>query len=147
MILSDSYFKPSNPHEISCGFWDMENRWWSDEGCVLNLAQSNGTETVCDCFHLTPFSLFMDWTGECFGLPSSPALDIITRVRILFLGVLVKLIAYTEGGLQVFLGMSLLCLFFVEGCNYCKQDPATEKFTLYQISRSHRRTAQRFCNL
>ena len=78
-------FKPSNPHEISCGFWDMENQWWSDEGCVLNLAQSNGMETVCDCFHLTPFSLFMDWTGECFGLPSSPALDIITKVRFSFL--------------------------------------------------------------
>ena len=43
--------------------------------------------------------------------------------------------------------MSLFCLFFVEGCKYCKQDPAKEKFTLHQISRSHRRTAQRFCNI
>ena len=45
---------------------------------------------------------------------------------------------------QVFLAMSLLCLFLVEGCKYCKQDLTKEKFTLHQISRSHRRTAQRF---
>ena len=60
---------------------------------------------------------------------------------------LVKHIDYTGWGLQVFLGMSLFCLFFVEGCKYCKQDPAKEKFNLHQISRSHRRTAQRFCNI
>ena len=113
----------------------------------MNLAQSNGTETVCDCFHLTPFSLFMDWTGECFGLPSSPALDIITRVRIPSFWFLVKHIGSTKEGLQVFLAMSLLCLFFVEGCKYCKQDLAKEKFTFHQISRSHRRSAQRFCNI
>ena len=39
---------------------------------------------VCDCFHLTSFNLFMDWTGECFGLPSTPTTDLLSKVVHIF---------------------------------------------------------------
>ena len=97
--------QPSNLYDVSCGFWHLESQQWSDEGCLLNFEQSNSEETVrdcfnlktilkhhlkvCDCSHLTSFNLFMDWTGKCFGLPSSPALDIITKVPSLHLQLII----------------------------------------------------------
>ena len=73
-------FQPSYLDEVSCGFWHLGDQLWSEEGCHLNVGQSSFEETVCDCFHLTSFNLFMDWTGKCFGLSASPSLDILTKV-------------------------------------------------------------------
>ena len=72
--------QPSHIHDVSCGFWHLDDQRWSEEGCHLNVGQSSLEETVCDCFHLTSFNLLMDWTGKCFGLSSSPALDVLTKV-------------------------------------------------------------------
>ena len=48
--------------------------------------------------------------------------------------------------LKVFLAMSILCLLFAEGLNYCAKDSSQEGFTMHQISRSHRRSVRSFRN-
>ena len=75
--------QPSHLHNVSCGFWNLDDQLWSEEGCRLNVGQSSLEETVCDCLHLTSFNLFMDWTGKCFVLPASPTLDLLTKVLFL----------------------------------------------------------------
>ena len=42
--------------------------------------------------------------------------------------------------------MSILCLLFAEGLNYCAKDSSYEGFSMHQISRSHRRSVRRFRN-
>ena len=42
--------------------------------------------------------------------------------------------------------MSILCLLFAEGLNYCAKDSSYEGFTMHQISKSHRRSVRRFRN-
>ena len=42
--------------------------------------------------------------------------------------------------------MSILCLIFAEGLNYCSSDLSHEGFSMHQISRSHRRSVRRFRN-
>ncbi|XP_059212912.1 adhesion G protein-coupled receptor F4 [Centropristis striata] len=55
-----------------CVFWDTKNRQWSKSGCNARPSE-NGT--VCECNHLTSFSVLMSK-----GAVPDPVLDIITTV-------------------------------------------------------------------
>ena len=44
------------------------------------------------------------------------------------------------------LAISILCLIFAKGLNYCTKDSAQEGFTMHQIVRSHRRSVRWFRN-
>lgn len=50
------------PHPI-CAFWDLNNNegsgFWNTSGCVAQ-RDSDATETVCLCYHLTHFGVLMD---------------------------------------------------------------------------------------
>lgn len=56
-----------------CVFWNTTAKVWSDEGCMVKMNDEN--HTVCECNHLTSFSVLMSKTDV-----SSEALDIITNV-------------------------------------------------------------------
>ncbi|XP_023323611.1 latrophilin-like protein 1 [Eurytemora carolleeae] len=47
-----------------CGFWDFDSKNWSQHGCSLNLKLSKSGVIVCDCYHLTHFGIFMDYSGK-----------------------------------------------------------------------------------
>ena len=53
----------------------MELKEWSENGCKLNVGLSSGKQTVCECDHLTSFSLIMDFTGEALPYP-----DLLTNI-------------------------------------------------------------------
>lgn len=40
--------------------------WWSTKGCRVNLA--NSTHTICYCYHLTSFSVLMQYSPETYIL-------------------------------------------------------------------------------
>uniref|UniRef100_A0A3Q3LH05 Adhesion G protein-coupled receptor F3b n=1 Tax=Mastacembelus armatus TaxID=205130 RepID=A0A3Q3LH05_9TELE len=65
----------SNGTKPFCVFWNITKRSWSNEGCVVK--RSNNESTVCECNHLTSFSVLMA-KGEInlFG----DTLDKITNV-------------------------------------------------------------------
>ncbi|XP_071399914.1 adhesion G-protein coupled receptor F3 isoform X2 [Centroberyx affinis] len=56
-----------------CVFWDPKKNDWSDEGCTLK--PSHGNRTLCQCNHLTSFSVLMSKTPV-----DLPFLDEITYV-------------------------------------------------------------------
>ncbi|XP_061602945.1 adhesion G protein-coupled receptor F4 [Cololabis saira] len=60
-----------------CVFWDTTLEDWSDTGCTLNTTKNN--QTICECNHLTSFSILMS-KGEISDKASSKILDIITNV-------------------------------------------------------------------
>ncbi|KAI6179061.1 CBN-LAT-2 protein [Aphelenchoides besseyi] len=71
----------------SCVFWDIFERTWSRDGCIL--IETNKQMTKCSCSHLTSFAVLMDFTDSLavyngqFGHSKSAvgiALDIITIV-------------------------------------------------------------------
>uniref|UniRef100_A0A3Q1IK06 Adhesion G protein-coupled receptor F3b n=1 Tax=Anabas testudineus TaxID=64144 RepID=A0A3Q1IK06_ANATE len=65
-----------NNTKALCVFWNTAAGNWSDVGCtVMNTSDEN--RTVCECTHLTPFSVLMS-KGEVPA--SSKVLDIITNV-------------------------------------------------------------------
>ena len=49
--------------------------YFIQDGCKLNVGLSNGEKTVCECDHLTSFSLIMDFTGE-----ATPDPDLLTNI-------------------------------------------------------------------
>ena len=63
---------PSSTKRV-CVFWDTKKNDWSDEGCVVNT--TDGNHTVCECNHLTSFSVLMSKSDI-----SSDSLDMITKV-------------------------------------------------------------------
>ena len=48
----------------SCAFWDLNKQVWLNDGCFFNVEESKLDLTVCNCYHLTNFGIFMDMTGE-----------------------------------------------------------------------------------
>ncbi|KAA8583425.1 hypothetical protein FQN60_015971 [Etheostoma spectabile] len=56
-----------------CVFWDTTTSKWSSEGCTAN--SSDGNRIVCDCNHLTSFSVLMSKSDT-----SDKILDMITNV-------------------------------------------------------------------
>ena len=57
------------PSSRKCVFWNLTTQTWSTRGCKLNVTLSNSTRTVCDCDHLTSFSMIMDFTGNVSPYP------------------------------------------------------------------------------
>uniref|UniRef100_UPI003AABFF52 adhesion G-protein coupled receptor F3 n=1 Tax=Centroberyx gerrardi TaxID=166262 RepID=UPI003AABFF52 len=60
-------------NKFFCVFWDPKKNDWSDEGCTLK--PSHGNRTLCQCNHLTSFSVLMSKTPVIL-----PFLDEITYV-------------------------------------------------------------------
>ncbi|KAM9840796.1 adhesion G-protein coupled receptor F3 [Aulostomus maculatus] len=56
-----------------CVFWNTTGGEWSDEGCLVQMA--DGNHTVCKCDHLTSFSVLMSGDDA-----SDDTLDLITNV-------------------------------------------------------------------
>uniref|UniRef100_A0A8C6LJM1 Adhesion G-protein coupled receptor F3-like n=4 Tax=Nothobranchius TaxID=28779 RepID=A0A8C6LJM1_NOTFU len=59
---------------FSCVFWNTVNNSWSTDGCLANL--TGGNETLCECHHLTSFSVLMAKSANV----SNPNLDMITYI-------------------------------------------------------------------
>ncbi|XP_069014879.1 adhesion G protein-coupled receptor F4 [Embiotoca jacksoni] len=59
--------------EAYCVFWDIKKDDWSDVGCFLNTSDDN--HTVCECNHLTSFSVLFAKSDI-----STKTLDMITNV-------------------------------------------------------------------
>ncbi|KAJ7388160.1 hypothetical protein OS493_039499 [Desmophyllum pertusum] len=74
----------------SCVFWKISGVGgsWSTEGCNLNSA--NSTHTVCHCYHLTSFSILMQYTPESYDHKGTHelALSLIT-----YIGISISLVA------------------------------------------------------
>lgn len=64
---------PRNQSNAFCVFWNTTERGWSDAGCTVKT--SNRTHTLCECNHLTSFSVLMARRDIADGV-----LDIITSV-------------------------------------------------------------------
>lgn len=64
---------PLNQSKDLCVFWNTTEREWSDAGCTVKT--SNRTHTLCECNHLTSFSVLMARRDIADGV-----LDIITSV-------------------------------------------------------------------
>ena len=103
-----------------CGFWNMSLHRWAKDGCQLNVELSNGTQTVCECDHLTSFNLMMDFTGE-----ASPYLDLLTNIL---------------------LPVSVVSLILCEVINSFEK-PKLEVQAPLVNSRKHRRRVERLRNL
>ena len=105
---------------------------------------------MCDCLHLTTFNLFMDWTGECFGLPSTPTTDLLSKVDSIltfFLSNSSMWMLYHFFIPQVCLALSVICLMITEGMNHCNRKiPYGRRMTLHEISKGQRRSVQRLRN-
>uniref|UniRef100_A0A3Q0RWU6 Adhesion G protein-coupled receptor F3b n=1 Tax=Amphilophus citrinellus TaxID=61819 RepID=A0A3Q0RWU6_AMPCI len=63
----------TSPTQYHCVFWNTTMNEWSDEGC--NVSISDGNRTVCQCNHLTAFSVLMSKNDI-----SDPILDVISNV-------------------------------------------------------------------
>uniref|UniRef100_A0A3P9LY85 Adhesion G protein-coupled receptor F3b n=1 Tax=Oryzias latipes TaxID=8090 RepID=A0A3P9LY85_ORYLA len=63
-----------NNSDPLCVFWNTKLNKWSDEGCIAN---KTGNYTLCECTHLTSFSVLMSKSDT-----SEPALDIITSIGV-----------------------------------------------------------------
>lgn len=60
--------------EHLCVFWDTQVGDWSNRGCIANMTEGN--QTLCECNHLTSFSVLMSKSANV----SSNALDLITYI-------------------------------------------------------------------
>lgn len=58
------------PSSRKCSFWNLTTQNWSTRGCKLNVTLSNSTSTVCNCDHLTSFSMVMDFMGNVSPNPN-----------------------------------------------------------------------------
>ena len=100
---------------------------------------------MCDCFHLTTFNLFMDWTGKCFGLSSTPTTDLLSKVLHFLFNFANDF--YHSLLPQVCLALSFICLIITEGMNHCSRKvPKGRRRTLQDISKGQRRSVQRLRN-
>lgn len=50
--------------KIKCKYWNFTERQWQEDGCYLKRDQSNRTNSVCECNHLTNFAAIMDVSGR-----------------------------------------------------------------------------------
>lgn len=60
--------------EHLCVYWNTSAGDWSSEGCITNTTEDN--QTLCECNHLTSFSVLMSKTANV----SSHSLDVITYI-------------------------------------------------------------------
>ena len=54
-----------------CVYWEESTLSWSGKGCTLNRSRSGEHTTVCECNHLTSFTIIMDvtdYTGKTSAL-------------------------------------------------------------------------------
>lgn len=49
---------------VYCVYWDSVKKAWSSTGCQIDEVNSNITETICQCDHLTSFAVLLDITGR-----------------------------------------------------------------------------------
>lgn len=49
---------------VYCVYWDSYKKAWSSNGCQIDSINSNITETICLCDHLTSFAVLLDITGR-----------------------------------------------------------------------------------
>ncbi|KAK2856563.1 hypothetical protein Q5P01_005298 [Channa striata] len=61
-----------------CVFWNTTDGNWSDTGCFANVNASEANHTLCECNHLTPFSILMSKGDEIKDTDEN--LNIITNV-------------------------------------------------------------------
>lgn len=47
----------TNPTQPHCVFWNTRRNTWSDDGCNISFSDEN--HTICECHHLTAFSVLM----------------------------------------------------------------------------------------
>ncbi|XP_066022588.1 adhesion G-protein coupled receptor D1-like [Pocillopora verrucosa] len=88
--------------EKRCMFWsDISKRMsdsFSEEGCHVVTSESNSEETVCNCNHLTHFTVLMDYDGSTkLTEEDETILKIITYVglSLSIVGILLTLIIYS----------------------------------------------------
>ena len=55
--------------------------YWSQNGCILNQAESTAKRTVCECSHLTHFAVLLS-PGVEFGPKSEFALTLISYIGV-----------------------------------------------------------------
>ncbi|XP_068136298.1 adhesion G protein-coupled receptor F5-like isoform X2 [Hyperolius riggenbachi] len=75
-------FKKSNAtlKNASCVYWNFTLREWDTSGCTV---QSSGDKNVlCNCSHLTPFSILMSTNNPVFNPPQELTLTLITYIGV-----------------------------------------------------------------
>ncbi|CAI5683050.1 unnamed protein product [Oreochromis niloticus] len=65
----------TNPTQPHCVFWNPTGNEWSDEGCNISISDEN--HTVCECNHLTAFSVLMSKND---GRKTDPTLELISNI-------------------------------------------------------------------
>nr|XP_058952965.1 adhesion G protein-coupled receptor L4-like [Pocillopora verrucosa] len=84
--------------EKRCMFWSDISKSFSEEGCHVVTSESNSEETVCNCNHLTHFTVLMDYDGSTkLTEEDETILKIITYVglSLSIVGILLTLIIYS----------------------------------------------------
>ncbi|XP_050314725.1 latrophilin Cirl-like isoform X2 [Anthonomus grandis grandis] len=78
--LTLKHIRTENVSNPRCVFWDYTTNAWSEEGCHVDVSESNYTHTVCSCDHLTNFAILMDVHDIYLPIPHEIALQVITYV-------------------------------------------------------------------
>ena len=91
-----------NMTDAVCVFWDIDEHAWSDDGC--HVVESNATETLCQCSHLTNFAVLMR--------PVEPLSD-----SAVFFNSLLERIDVFGSILAAILVFILVLIFMVVSCN------------------------------
>ncbi|XP_039873875.1 adhesion G-protein coupled receptor F3 [Simochromis diagramma] len=65
----------TNPTQSHCVFWNTTRNQWSNEGCNISISDEN--HTICECNHLTAFSVLMS-KGD--GGKQDPILELISNI-------------------------------------------------------------------
>ncbi|XP_068676756.1 latrophilin-like protein LAT-2 isoform X2 [Montipora foliosa] len=83
-------FKNDSSLQPSCVFWKLNSNAgsWSTEGCRVHLA--NSTHTVCHCYHLTSFSVLMQYTPDSHKIKAG---DELALSFITYIGISISLVA------------------------------------------------------
>jgi len=90
VVITLQYDESQGGLQPSCVFWKISENGglWSKEGC--NVHFTNATHTICHCYHLTSFSVLMQYTPEPTPIVDTHelALSLIT-----YIGISISLIA------------------------------------------------------
>ena len=95
------------------------------------------------CFN--SFNLFMDWTGQCYGLPATPTTDILSKVLDSFSYNLIFYITIRNWNIghnyipKVCLALSATCLVISEGLDHFSRKMRTRQAALEHINKVQRR--------
>ncbi|XP_068726850.1 adhesion G protein-coupled receptor L2-like isoform X2 [Montipora capricornis] len=83
-------FKNDSSLQPSCVFWKLDSNAgsWSTEGCRVHFA--NSTHTVCHCYHLTSFSVLMQYTPDSHKIKAG---DELALSFITYIGISISLVA------------------------------------------------------